>query len=62
MGNRCPISCLPLIWKLLTSIISDYLYRSLDEEKILHKEQKACKKNRGGTKNQALLDKAVHRN
>ena len=57
--NYRPISCLPLMWKLLTGIISEHLYSFLEEEKILPEEQKGCKRNRRGTKDQVLVDKAV---
>ena len=60
VDNYRPISCLPSLWKLLTGIISEHLYRFL-EEKILPKEQKGCKRNSRRTKDQLLLDKAVLR-
>ena len=56
-----PISCLPLMWKLLTVIISEHLFCFLEDEKILPEEQKCCQQNRRGTKFQVLLDKAVLR-
>ena len=59
VDNYGPISCLPLMWKLLTGIISGHLYKFLEEEKILPKEQKGFKRNSRGTKDQVLLDKAV---
>ena len=61
VDNYQPISCLLLMWKLLTSIISEDLYRFLEEEKILPEEQMGCKRNIRGTKDQVLLDKAVLR-
>ena len=61
VDNYRPISCLPLMWKLLTGIISEHLYRYLEEEKILPEEQKGCKRNSRGTKDQVLLDKALIR-
>ena len=33
IDNYWPISCLPLLWKLLAVIISKHLYRFLEEEK-----------------------------
>ena len=57
-GNCRPISCLPLLWKLLTGIISEHLYRVLEEEKTLPEEQNSCKRNRR-TKDQLFLVKAV---
>ena len=59
--NYRPISCLPLLRKLLTGITSEHLHHFLEEENILSKEQKGCKSNSRGTKDQLLLDKAVLR-
>ena len=59
--NYWPISCLPLLWKLLTGIISKHLYRFLEAEKILTEEKRGCKRKTRGTKDQLLLDKAVLR-
>ena len=49
------------MWKLFTGIISEYVYIFLGEEKILPEEQKGCKRNSGGSKDQVLLDKALLR-
>ena len=38
--NYRPISCLLLMWRLLTGIISKYLYSFLEEENTLPEEQK----------------------
>ena len=43
-SNYRPITCLLLIWKLLTSVITDQIYAHLDQEKLLPEEQKACTK------------------
>ena len=32
-----PITCLPLMWKLLTGVIADQIYTHLDQEKLLPK-------------------------
>ena len=37
----------------------EHLYSFLEEEKILPKEKKSCKRNSRGTKDQVLLEKAV---
>ena len=34
-SNSRPITCLPLMWKLLTSAIADQTYTHLDQEKML---------------------------
>ena len=52
-GNRAsnyrPITCLPLMWKLLTGLIADQIYVQLDQEKLLPEEQKWCRKGSRGT-------------
>ena len=58
VDNYRPISCLLLMWKVLTGITSEHSYIFL-EEKILPEELKDCKRNSTGTKDQVLLDKAV---
>ena len=54
-----PISCLPLLWKLMTGIISDYVYQMFLESDILRVEQKGCRKKSRGTKDQLLIDKMI---
>ena len=51
VDNYRPVSCLPLMWKVLTGVISEQLYIFiLEKEKILPEEQKGCKRNSTGTK------------
>ena len=38
-SNYRPITCLPLMWKLLTGVIADWIYAHLDQEKLLPEEQ-----------------------
>ena len=59
--NYRPITCLPLIWKLLTGAIAEEMCNYLEREKILPEEQKGCKRGSSGTKDQLLVDKAVLR-
>ena len=59
--NR-PIACLPLMWKLLTSIFSETMYAHLSSQELLPNEQKGCRKNSRGTKDQLLIDKALLKN
>ena len=59
VNNYRPISCLPMMWKLFTCIMSDYLYDFLEKENLLPEEQKGYKRKTKGTKYQLLLDKAV---
>ena len=59
VGNFRPISCLPMLWKLLTSIIAEQIYCYLEESDILPYEQKGCRKKSKGTKDQLLIDKTI---
>ena len=58
-NNFRPISCLPLLWKLMTGIISESIYGFLDSNGILPNEQKGCKRQCRGTKEQLFIDKLV---
>ena len=59
VDNFRPISCLPLMWKLITGINSDCIYAFLEENKILLVEQKGCRRKSHGTEDQLLNDKTV---
>ena len=59
VDNYRPITCLPLMWKLLTGMIADNLYGYLEREKNLPDEQKGCRRESRGTKDQLLIDKAI---
>ena len=39
-SNCRSITCLALMWKLLTGVIADQIYAHLDEEKLVPEEQK----------------------
>ena len=52
-SNYRPITFLPLMWKLLTSVIPDQIY--LDQEKLLPEEQKVCKKGSRETNDLLIL-------
>ena len=43
-SNYRPITCLRLMWKLLTGVIENQIYAHLDQEKLLPEEQKGCRK------------------
>ena len=57
-----PITCLPLMWKLITGIAADEIYNHLEENDLLPEEQKGCRRNSRGTKDQLLIDNAVMKN
>ena len=58
-SNYRPITCLPLMWKLLTGVIADQICAHLDQEKLLPEEQKGCRKGSRGTNDLLYIDRAV---
>ena len=62
VSNFRPITCLPLMWKLLTGILADDLYSHLENKDLLPVEQKGGRKGSRGTKDQLLIDKMIIRN
>ena len=58
-SNYRHITCLPLIWKLLTGVIADQIYAHLDQEKLLPEDQKGCRKGSRGTNDLLYIDWAV---
>ena len=59
VNNYGAITCLPLMWKLLTAVIVDQIYAHLDQEKLLPEEQKGCRKGSRGTNDLLYVDRAV---
>ena len=59
--NYRPISCLPLMWKLLSAVIADQIYGHLDQQKLSPEEQKGCTKRSSGTNDLLHIDRAVIR-
>ena len=57
--NYRPITCLPLMWKLLTGGRAEEMYNYFEREKILLEEPKGCSRGSYGTKDQLLIDKTV---
>ena len=54
-----PITCLPLMWKLLTGVIADQIYGHLDQQKLLPEEQQGCRKRSRGTNDLLYIDRTV---
>ena len=54
-----PITCLPLMLKLLTGVTADQIYGHLDQEKLLPEEQKGYRKGSTGTNDLLYIDRAV---
>ena len=57
--NYRPISCLPLMWKLMTGMLVETMYSHLEGENELPSEQKGCRKGNHETKYQLVIDKKV---
>jgi hypothetical protein len=51
-NNYRPITCLPMIYKLITSIISKWMQRYIDDQNLMLKEQKGCRRGSKGCKDQ----------
>ena len=60
-NNYRPIACLPLMWKLLTSVLAEKVYAHLSEKNVLPDEQKGCREDSEGTKDQLLIDKQIRK-
>ena len=50
VSNFRPITCLPLIWKLLTGILAKELYEKFEKTNSLQWKQNQCRKGSRGTK------------
>jgi len=60
--NYRPITCLTTMYKLLTSIINERIHSFLEQNLILPQEQKGCKRNSYGCKDQLLINKVILEN
>ena len=58
-NNYRPITCLPLMWKLLTGLIAEEMYEFLEEKDLLPQEQKGGRKKCRGTADQLYIDQMV---
>ena len=54
-------SCLPLMWKLMTEVVSKSLYEFREESRLLPGEQKRCRNGSRRTKYKLLTDKTILR-
>ena len=60
-SNYRPITCLPLVWKLLTDVIAGEVYGFLVTNLLLPQEQKGHRKKSRGTNNLLFIDKMIMR-
>ncbi|XP_063611810.1 uncharacterized protein LOC134785404 [Penaeus indicus] len=61
VDNHRPITCLPLMWRLLTGIVAEEMYQYLEQSNILPDEQKGWRRRSRGTKDQLLIDRTILR-
>ena len=57
--NYRPVTCLPMTYKLITSIISRRMQKYMDNENVLPKERKGCSRGTKGCKAQLLISKPI---
>ena len=57
--NYRPITCLPTMYKVLTSILADRTYTFLSEHQLLPSEQKGCRRESYDCKDQLLVNKMI---
>ena len=58
-SNYRPITCLPLVWKLLTGIMTEEMYGFLSDNEVLPEEQKGCRKKSRGSNDLLFIDKML---
>ncbi|KAL0871314.1 hypothetical protein ABMA27_005059 [Loxostege sticticalis] len=56
-----PITCLQTTYKLLTSCITDTIYKHIDQNQILTEQQKGCRRSSQGCKEQLTIDSVILR-
>ena len=57
VSNYRPITCLPLVQKLLTGVIAEEVYGFLDTNLLLSQEQKGCRRKSRGANDLLFIDK-----
>ena len=55
-SNYRPITCLTLMWTLLSDVIADQIYGHLDQQKLIPEEQKGWRKRCRGTNDLLYID------
>ena len=58
-NNYRPITCLPMMWKILTAQIREEIYHSLTSRGLFPEEQKGCCKGSRGTAELLYIDKHI---
>ena len=60
-SNYWPITCLPLVWKLLAGILIEEIYDYLEKKMLLPQEQKVFRQKRKDTSDLLFIDKTILR-
>ena len=58
-SNYRPITCLPMMWKILTAQIREEIYYSLTSRGLFPDEQKGCRKGSRGTAELLYIDQHI---
>ena len=58
-NNYRPITCLPMMWKILTAQIREKIYNSLTSRGLFPGEQKGCRKGSRGTAELLYIDQHI---
>ena len=58
-SNYRPITCLPLVWKLLTGVLTDQIYDYLERKMLLPEKQKGCRRKCKETVELLFIDKMI---
>ena len=58
-NNYRPITCLPMMWKILTAQIRENMYYSLTSCRLFHDEQKGCYNRSRGTAELLYIDQHI---
>ena len=58
-SNYRPITCLPTLYKIITSILTHRIQKHLTDNNILTEEQKGCRKHSQGCKEQLIIDNII---
>ena len=61
-SNYRPVASLNLLWKILSGIFAQKVYKHLEDNDLLPIEQKGRTKRTRGTKDHLMLDKAIFKN
>ncbi|XP_075990912.1 uncharacterized protein LOC142986339 [Anticarsia gemmatalis] len=56
-----PITCLPTLYKILTSAITRKINNHIESNNIIAEEQKGCRRGHMGCKEQLVIDSTIHK-